>query len=205
MGFSKTREYWSGFPFPPSGDPPNPGIKPASPVASALQADLLPLSHLGTPKVCRICSYTTGQSKSNSQARSQRDRKGIYPSHGGDNGEDAQEMGPEKGSEYVDKSCKLPRPSRKTRSLERGSWSADTTYQSKKYQRYKIFFNLLEENCNTDIMSHSEMFSLQIGKRKNQSRSNSENRLGPFKNQERCSGIFKEAISDRCGKLPLTY
>ena len=48
-------------------------------------------------------------------------------------------MGPEKGSEYVDKPCKLPWPSRKIRSLERGSWSADTTYQGKKYQRYKIF------------------------------------------------------------------
>ena len=27
MGFSK-QEYWSGLPFPPPGDPPNPGIKP---------------------------------------------------------------------------------------------------------------------------------------------------------------------------------
>ena len=89
--------------------------------------------------VRHICSYTTGQSKSNSQARSQWDRKGIYPSHGGGNGADAQEMGPEKCSEYVHKSCKLPWPSRKIQSLERGSWSADTTYQGKKYQRYKIF------------------------------------------------------------------
>ena len=34
MGFSQ--EYWSGLPFPPPGDLPNPGIDPASP---ALQAD----------------------------------------------------------------------------------------------------------------------------------------------------------------------
>ena len=27
MGFSR-QEYWSGFPFPPPGDIPNPGIKP---------------------------------------------------------------------------------------------------------------------------------------------------------------------------------
>jgi len=35
MGFSR-QEYWSGFPFPSSGDLPNPGIKPRSP---ELQAD----------------------------------------------------------------------------------------------------------------------------------------------------------------------
>ena len=29
MGFSK-QEYWSGFPCPPPGDLPNPGIKPVS-------------------------------------------------------------------------------------------------------------------------------------------------------------------------------
>ena len=30
MGFS-WQEYWNGLPFPPPGDPPNPGIEPASP------------------------------------------------------------------------------------------------------------------------------------------------------------------------------
>ena len=29
MGFS--RQYWSGLPFPPPGDLPNPGIEPRSP------------------------------------------------------------------------------------------------------------------------------------------------------------------------------
>ena len=29
MGFSR-QEYWSGLPFPPPGDLPNPGIKPTS-------------------------------------------------------------------------------------------------------------------------------------------------------------------------------
>ena len=29
MGFSR-QEYWSGLPCPPPGDPPNPGIEPAS-------------------------------------------------------------------------------------------------------------------------------------------------------------------------------
>ena len=38
MGFSR-QEYWSGLPYPPPGDLPNPGIKPRSP---ELQADSLP-------------------------------------------------------------------------------------------------------------------------------------------------------------------
>ena len=33
-GFSR-QEYWSGLPFPPPGDLPNPGIKPESPVSLA--------------------------------------------------------------------------------------------------------------------------------------------------------------------------
>ena len=35
MGFSK-QEYWSGLPFPPPGDVPNPGIEPMSLESSAL-------------------------------------------------------------------------------------------------------------------------------------------------------------------------
>ena len=52
-----SQEYWSGLPFPspkcsglpcsPPGDRPSAGIEPASPVASALQADSLPLNHWG--------------------------------------------------------------------------------------------------------------------------------------------------------------
>ena len=38
MGFSM-QEYWSGLPFPSSGDLSDPGIEPRSP---ALQADSLP-------------------------------------------------------------------------------------------------------------------------------------------------------------------
>ena len=41
MEFS-TQEYWSGLPFPPSGDLPDPGIEPVSP---ALPAGSLLLSH----------------------------------------------------------------------------------------------------------------------------------------------------------------
>ena len=38
MGFSQ-KEYWSGFPFPPPGDPSNPETEPAYLVSPALQAD----------------------------------------------------------------------------------------------------------------------------------------------------------------------
>ena len=47
MEFS-SQEYWSGLPFPPPGDPPNPGIEP---LFLALQVDSLPLSHQGSPHV----------------------------------------------------------------------------------------------------------------------------------------------------------
>ena len=43
MGFFK-QEYRSGLSFPPPGDLPDPGIKPASPVSPALQVDSIPLS-----------------------------------------------------------------------------------------------------------------------------------------------------------------
>ena len=44
MGFSK-QEYWSGLPFPTSGDLSNQGIELSSPV---LQAESLLLSHQGS-------------------------------------------------------------------------------------------------------------------------------------------------------------
>ena len=50
MGFSR-QEYWSGLPFPPPGDFPNPGIKPESP---PLQADSLPAEPPGEPKFSEI-------------------------------------------------------------------------------------------------------------------------------------------------------
>ena len=46
MGFSR-REYRSELLFPPPGDLPDQKIEPTSPVAPALQAGSLPLSHQG--------------------------------------------------------------------------------------------------------------------------------------------------------------
>ena len=47
MGFSR-QEYWSGLPFPSSGDLPNSGIEHGSP---AFQADALTSEPPGKPKV----------------------------------------------------------------------------------------------------------------------------------------------------------
>ena len=47
MGLSR-QEYWNGLPFPPPGDLPDPGIKPALLRSSASQVDSLLLSHWGS-------------------------------------------------------------------------------------------------------------------------------------------------------------
>ena len=52
------QEYWSELPFPPPGDLPT-GIKPASPVASALHTDSLPLSLQGSPITAYRVMYIT--------------------------------------------------------------------------------------------------------------------------------------------------
>ena len=51
IGFSK-QEYWSQLPCPSSRDLLDPGVKPVSPLAPALQADSLPLSHRESPSRC---------------------------------------------------------------------------------------------------------------------------------------------------------
>ena len=48
VGFSR-QEYWSGLPFPSSGDLPDPGIEAASSESFTLQADSLLLEPLGKP------------------------------------------------------------------------------------------------------------------------------------------------------------
>ena len=49
MGFSR-EEYWSWLPCSHPGDLPHAGIKLASPVSPALQADSLPTEPPGKPK-----------------------------------------------------------------------------------------------------------------------------------------------------------
>ena len=45
------QEYCSGLAISSPGDIPDPGIEPSSP---AWQVNSLPLSHLGSPKVCEV-------------------------------------------------------------------------------------------------------------------------------------------------------
>ena len=52
MGFSR-QEYWSGLPFAPPGELPNPGIEPRSPtlLADALPTEICEKSHIFSDKV----------------------------------------------------------------------------------------------------------------------------------------------------------
>ena len=68
MRFSK-QEYWSGSPFPPTGNLPNPGTKPASPLSPKVQVDSSPLS-TGNPSTytipntnTRTCTHTSTEFK----------------------------------------------------------------------------------------------------------------------------------------------
>ena len=55
------QESRSGFPFPPPGDFPDPGIEPACP---ALQVVPLPLSHHGSPGLHHSCGIIAESSAS---------------------------------------------------------------------------------------------------------------------------------------------
>ena len=55
MGFPR-QESWSGLPFPPSEDPPDPGIKPGSP---ALQGNYSPSGPPGKPRAKKASSTST--------------------------------------------------------------------------------------------------------------------------------------------------
>ena len=61
MGFF-WQEQWSGLPFPPPGDLPDPGIEPESPESPELQADSLPLELSGKP-VMNYSSSLYGNTK----------------------------------------------------------------------------------------------------------------------------------------------
>ena len=55
LGFSR-QEYWSGFPYPPPGDLPNPGMEPTSPVSPASAGEFFTAEPPGKP--IYICIYT---------------------------------------------------------------------------------------------------------------------------------------------------
>ena len=58
------QKYWSGLLFPPPGSLPDLGIKPASPVSPALQADSLPAEQKHVASCYQIgkCRYRTSPS-----------------------------------------------------------------------------------------------------------------------------------------------
>ena len=56
-------EYWSGFPFPPLWDLPNPGIKSTSPVALVSHVDSLPIEPSWKPFVLLTSSLTHMEKK----------------------------------------------------------------------------------------------------------------------------------------------
>ena len=56
-GFSR-KEYWSGLPYPPPGDLPNPGIEPRS---LTLQVDSLPSEPPGKPYLLSYLNLNAGK------------------------------------------------------------------------------------------------------------------------------------------------
>ena len=62
-GFPR-QEYWSGLPFLPSGDLPDPGIKPMSPVAPAVVGGFLTTEPSGKPEVRAAGRLRHGEKRS---------------------------------------------------------------------------------------------------------------------------------------------
>ena len=57
VGFPR-QEYWSGLPFPPPGDLPDPGIEPVSLVPPALAGGFFTTVPLGKPLLSRVCQLS---------------------------------------------------------------------------------------------------------------------------------------------------
>ena len=56
MGFSR-QEYWSGLPWPPPGDLPDPGIKPASLASPALAGGFFTASTTQEAHKSTVCQH----------------------------------------------------------------------------------------------------------------------------------------------------
>jgi len=61
MGFSR-QEYWSGLPFPPRGDLPNPKIKPKTIISPALAGGFLTTS-ITWEALCKLCGTAKKKEK----------------------------------------------------------------------------------------------------------------------------------------------
>ena len=58
------QEYWSGVPFPPPGDVPEPRIEPTSTASLALTGRLFTTEPLGKPNICRGIGDSASSSNS---------------------------------------------------------------------------------------------------------------------------------------------
>ena len=76
-------EYWSGKPFPSSGDLPNSGIEPRSPT---LQMDSLPVEPPGKPKNTGVGSLSLLQWNFWAQESNLSLLQGIFPTQGSNPG-----------------------------------------------------------------------------------------------------------------------
>ena len=54
---SSGQEFWSGLPFSPPGDLPDPGIEPTSPASPALAGGFFTTAPPGKPKYKSNCSF----------------------------------------------------------------------------------------------------------------------------------------------------
>jgi hypothetical protein len=66
--YNRRQEYWSGLPFPTPGHLLDPGIEPVSLAPPALQADSLPLRHLGNPTIVQLCGLYSPWGRKESDA-----------------------------------------------------------------------------------------------------------------------------------------
>ena len=66
MRFSR-QEDWSGLPFPPPGDLPDPGIEPTSPVSPALASGFFTTEPPGKPEGSHI--FSLNSKKTNKQKK----------------------------------------------------------------------------------------------------------------------------------------
>ena len=62
MGFSR-QEYWSGLPFPPSGDLMDPEIEPRASASPALAGGFFTVEWPGKPYNWTVMVYNTGLAK----------------------------------------------------------------------------------------------------------------------------------------------
>ena len=66
MGFSR-QEYWSGLPFLPTGDLPDPGIEPTSPASPALAGRFFTPEPPGKPSYSTVGKTITFKGKASSK------------------------------------------------------------------------------------------------------------------------------------------